>query len=104
MGEELKELCVDDTIYETALPEGRRVNGLKGMADPCEVRALIPGTIIDVKVHKGQHVEKGQVILILEAMKMFNEVSAEVGGRITEINVSEGDCVEKNQLMVRIGE
>jgi len=104
MGEELKELCVDDTFYETTLPEGRRVNGINGMADPCEVRALIPGTIIDVKVHKGQNVEKGQIILIFEAMKMFNEVLAEAGGRISEINVSVGDCVKKNQLMVRIGE
>ena len=50
----------------------------------------------------GQEVEEGQVILILEAMKMQNEISSGIDGTVAEVNVSEGDSVEANFLLARI--
>ena len=56
----------------------------------------------EIKVRKGQRISDGQVLLILEAMKMYNEIEAKIDGKVEEIRVSEGDRVEKGQLMIRI--
>jgi len=53
-------------------------------------------------VEKGQTVSADQDLLVLEAMKMYNDVSTEVAGKVAEVNVSPGDSVEKNQLMIKI--
>ena len=98
----MKKLLIDDTYYETEIPENIWVGRIKGRSDPYEVRAIIPGTIVDIKVRKGQRISGGQVLLILEAMKMYNEIEAKIEGKIEEIRVSEGDKVEKDQLMIRI--
>jgi len=74
----------------------------KGMRDSHEIRAIIPGTIADVKVGKGDKITAGQVIIILEAMKMFNNLEAEIDGRIAEIHVAVGDRVEKDQLLAKL--
>jgi biotin carboxyl carrier protein len=99
----MHKLLIDDTVYETEIPEKGLRSRYKGMPNPREVRAIIPGTVIEVKVRKGQRVSEGQVVLILEAMKMYKEVEAKTSGKIEEISVSPGDRVEKGLLMVRIG-
>ena len=98
----MKKLLIDDTPCETEIPK-KSLSGLfKGVPDPLEVRAIIPGTIVEIKVRKGQRVSDGQVLLVLEAMKMYNEVETKIDGKIEEITVSTGDRVEKGQLMIRI--
>lgn len=96
-------LLIDDTVYETEIPKNGLWSRYKGTPNPREVRAIIPGTVVDVKVRKGQRVSEGQLVLILEAMKMYKEVEAKTSGKIEEINVSPGDRVEKGLLMIRIG-
>jgi glutaconyl-CoA/methylmalonyl-CoA decarboxylase subunit gamma len=103
MDEELKKLNVDDTEYVTEVPEGSRVP-YAGMPDPSEVRAFIPGTIVQLKVREGDMVQPGEVLLLLDAMKMHNEICSKIRGRISEIAVSEGDTVRKDQLLVSISE
>ena len=98
----MKRLLINDTPYETEIPESSLRGLFKGMPDPLEVRAIIPGTIVEIKVRKGQRISDGQVLLILEAMKMYNEVEAKIDGKILEIRVSAGDKVEKGQLMIRM--
>jgi glutaconyl-CoA/methylmalonyl-CoA decarboxylase subunit gamma len=66
------------------------------------VNAPMPGKIISVKVSKGQQVQAGDVVLILEAMKMEQEIKATSGGTISEILVSAGDTVKKEQALVLI--
>lgn len=100
----MKKLLIDDTEYETEIPENSPMDRFNGMPDPHEVRAIIPGTIVEIKVRKGQRVSGGQVVLVLEAMKMYNEMEVKIGGKIGEISVSPGDRVEKNQLMIRIND
>lgn len=58
------------------------------------VKSQMPGKIVRVLVRKGQAVEKGQPLLVMEAMKMENEICAHQGGRIGEVRVSEGQAVE----------
>lgn len=67
-----------------------------------KVNAPMPGTILDVKVQAGQSVKRGQVLVILEAMKMENEIQAPCDGKITGINVRKGDSVETAALLCTI--
>ena len=65
-----------------------------GAAGSVTVAAPMPGKILGVKASAGQAVKKGQVLLILEAMKMENEIVAPQDGTVATINVSVGDSVE----------
>ena len=66
------------------------------------VSSSIPGKVITVEVEVGQEVTEGDVVLILEAMKMQNEVAAPISGTITEINCKSGDNIEANLPLVVI--
>jgi len=100
MSDEMKALNIDDTIYETIVPES---NGRK-WSPPNErlLDAFIPGTILAVKVEEGQSVKKGDVLLILDAMKMYNEIVAPMPAKIKKIAVEAGNQVVKNQLLVEL--
>ena len=65
-----------------------------GAAGSVTVAAPMPGKILGVKASAGQAVKKGQVLLVLEAMKMENEIVAPQDGTVATINVSVGDSVE----------
>lgn len=67
------------------------------------VPAPIPGKVLTIKVQPGDTVGAGQVILILEAMKMENEITAPVDGQIKEILVVEGQAVNSGDAMLVIG-
>ena len=70
-----------------------------GGAGSVEINAPMPGKILDVKASAGQEVKKGEVILILEAMKMENEVVAPQDGTVASIEVGSGDMVESGQIL-----
>jgi biotin carboxyl carrier protein len=65
-----------------------------------EIRASMPGMVLRIAAEVGQPVEKGQPVLILEAMKMENEIRAPMDGIVKEIRVKERQTVEKNDLLV----
>ena len=69
-------------------------------ADGEVVRAEMQGTILSVNVEEGDEVAAGDVICVLEAMKMENDVVTETGGTVTEIAVSEGDSVDQDDPLV----
>jgi acetyl-CoA/propionyl-CoA carboxylase biotin carboxyl carrier protein len=57
------------------------------------------GTVLAVEVEEGQEVEAGQVLCIVEAMKMENEVHAHRGGRVTDLSVAPGQPVKTGQVI-----
>ena len=67
------------------------------------VNAPMPGTILDVKVNNGDSVTKGQVIMILEAMKMENDIVATCDGTITSLLAKKGDQVNSGDALATIG-
>jgi biotin carboxyl carrier protein len=69
-------------------------------AGPHELRAPIPGRVVSVSVSPGDEVGGGQVLLILEAMKMENQICAEGPGRVERIMVTPGMTVEGGQVLV----
>ena len=66
------------------------------------VTAPIPGTVIKINVSAGDSVKKGQVLLILEAMKMENEITAPQDGTVASINVSKGSAVNAGDVLVSL--
>lgn len=68
-----------------------------------ELYAPLPGTVIEVFVRDGDHVEAGQVLLVIEAMKMKNSIRSTRTGEITELLVSAGQTVAHKQTLVRFG-
>lgn len=68
-----------------------------------KVCAPMPGTILSVNVQNGSAVKKGDVLMILEAMKMENEIMAPCDGTITSVNTSKGASVESGTLLCVIG-
>lgn len=64
------------------------------------IAAPLPGVILDVKVRAGEHVAAGDVVLILEAMKMENEITSPVDGAVAEVRVSKGATVDLGQVLV----
>ncbi|QUH31780.1 biotin/lipoyl-containing protein [Vallitalea guaymasensis] len=71
-------------------------------AGATKVTAPMQGKIVDVKVSNGQQVQAGDVLAILEAMKMENEVVAPAAGTVASVNVSAGQSVETGDLIVSL--
>ena len=72
-------------------------------ADPVlNVEAPMPGAIIDIAVKCGDDVKEGDVLLILEAMKMENEITAPRAGTVSAVHVQAGDTVEGGAALVAL--
>lgn len=64
------------------------------------IKAPMPGMVLSVDVKEGDEVQKGDPVLVLEAMKMENVLKADGDGKVKQVNVKKGDAVEKNAVMV----
>ncbi len=67
-----------------------------------KVSAPMPGTVLDVKVSSGDSVSKGQVIMVLEAMKMENDIVAPCDGKVTSVLAKKGDTVNSGDTLATI--
>jgi biotin carboxyl carrier protein len=67
------------------------------------VRSPMPGRIVRVLVGKGDDVEAGQPLVVIEAMKMENELKSKRAGKVVEILVTQGAAVEGNAKLLRLG-
>ncbi|MBB5622418.1 biotin carboxyl carrier protein [Pedobacter cryoconitis] len=65
-----------------------------------EVKAPMPGLVLNISVVEGQEIKKGDNLLILEAMKMENMLKSVTEGVVKKIYISKGDKVEKNQVLI----
>jgi biotin carboxyl carrier protein len=64
-----------------------------------EIKAPMPGLILDVKVVAGQEIKKGESLIVLEAMKMENSIKAPADGVVKEVKAIKGNKVEKNEVL-----
>lgn len=71
-------------------------------AGSVSVDAPMPGNILDIKVSNGTSVKAGDVLVILEAMKMENDIVAPQDGTVASVNVNKGDTVEAGQTLVSL--
>ena len=103
-------ITVNGNVYDVTVEEGAST-GAPVAATPAasagaqggvKVNAPMQGKIVSVKASVGQAVKKGDVILVLEAMKMENEVVAPQDGTVASINVSDGDKVEAGAVVATL--
>ncbi len=88
--------------YES-LPEAGAVVGKRPKAvDVGDVSSPMPGKVVSVKVSPGDIVKKGDVLLVVEAMKMENEIHAPIDGEVVEVYVKEGDKINPDECLVKI--
>jgi biotin carboxyl carrier protein len=75
-----------------------------GVAESGEfhLKAPMPGLVVAIPVNEGDKVEKGQVILILESMKMQNELKSPKAGTVGRIRVKQGEKVEQRQALLSV--
>ena len=93
---------VNGSVYEITLEvmDGAPAAAPAGGEKVC---SPMPGTILSVNVQNGSAVKKGDVLMVLEAMKMENEIMAPCDGTITSVNTSKGSSVESGTLLCVIG-
>jgi biotin carboxyl carrier protein len=96
---EFKSFIFEETKYKTLLTKKfeKRTPWLK--PDEKKVFSFLPGTVKST-VKKGDKIEKGQVILVFEAMKMMNSVKSNISGKVKNVLVKPGDKFPKNQLLL----
>ncbi|MEA1874063.1 MAG: biotin/lipoyl-containing protein [Bacteroidota bacterium] len=99
-----KEIPVIKTprIVKKPLAHPKEGKPLTSDAKLSNIKAPLPGNILNVKVKDGDEVNKGDLLLVMEAMKMENNVLADVSGIIKSVKVKEGDIVLQNDLLVEI--
>jgi biotin carboxyl carrier protein len=85
-----------------AAPEPKAAPAPAPSAGAATVEAPMPGTILDILVKVGDVVEDGQVLLMLEAMKMENEIMAPQAGTVDSIQVAKGDSVNTGDVLISL--
>ena len=86
-----------------AAPRQQPQANTQAAANGNPVKAPLPGTITTVNVKVGDTVGVGDVVIILEAMKMQNDIEAEYAGIVTAVNVNPGDSVMEGSVLLTIG-
>ena len=97
---------INGKIYDVALKDRfdlllekmGLINGIAGKAN--NVKAPMPGLIVELRVKPGDLVKPGDALLILEAMKMENMIKATAQTVVKSVKVAKGDSVEKNQVLI----
>ncbi len=79
-----------------------RRGGAGGLEGAYTVKSEMPGKIVDVKVDVDDEVKEGDVLVILESMKMQNEIKSPKDGKVTEVFVKAGDTIEADAKLVTI--
>ncbi|MBQ9544777.1 MAG: biotin/lipoyl-binding protein [Clostridia bacterium] len=82
-----------------AAPAAQTSSSAAAPADGAKVTSPMPGTILAVNVKEGQSVKKGEVLMILEAMKMENEILAPADGKVASLGVAKGASVSTGALL-----
>lgn len=80
----------------------RRAEPSEGGDQEEEIRAQMPGRVVEVSVRPGDRVQPGSLLLVLEAMKMQNEIRAERSGVVGRVMVAAGEAVEGGAALLAI--
>ena len=94
---------VNGKSYDITVKEG--VEAKQGVA-PSEgtpIKAALPGAVLKINVSEGDYIDEGDVLLVLEAMKMETEIKSPKSGTVKSVEVSVGDQVKNSQTLVVIG-
>ena len=97
------EVDVTDELTEL-LDKFMKQSGKNGNSGGGKIKAPMPGMVIKILAEENQEVQKGDKVIIVEAMKMENAIQSPVSGIVKKIPVSEGQAVEKDAILIEIEE
>lgn len=103
-------VTVNGQTYQVEVPQtkasapkmARATSGAAQAGGPKNINSELPGTVTKVVAVNGQHVKKGDVLLVIEAMKMANDIVSDVEGTVQRIAVAEGQSVNQGDLLVEL--
>jgi len=98
----MRYVSINGQTYTLAVPDQRQ-SRRKAAGGSGDLTAQMPGQVLDVLVGEGDAVERGQTLMILEAMKMEIRVTAPGDGSVKRLLVSKGDVVERGQVLLELG-
>lgn len=103
-------VTVNGQAYQVEVPQSkaaapvmaRTTSGAAQAGGPKNINSELPGTVTKIVAANGQHVKKGDVLLVIEAMKMANDIVSDVEGTVQRIAVTEGQSVNQGDLLVEM--
>jgi biotin carboxyl carrier protein len=101
-GLEFETLSIQGTEYKTLYTQKFRNRKTWVAHDPKKIVSILPGTIMEVFITKGQKLIDGTPLLILEAMKMRTKINMTGEGVVKDINVAIGDKIPKGHLLIEL--
>jgi biotin carboxyl carrier protein len=90
------------TLTDAARRSCRGISARAQVAGRAEVKAMMPGRVVNVLVAAGELVAQGQGLIVIEAMKMENELKSPKAGVVAEVKVAPGQTVEKGGVLIVI--
>lgn len=104
------EVSPENEVKQASPKEAKELKPLEVSKQPVgqiassnDLTAPLPGTVIEIFVKTGDMIEAGQVVLVIEAMKMKNSIRSTRAGKVTDVMVSAGQTVAHKQALVRFG-
>jgi len=95
-------LNINTSLYQTRISTKFENRKPYKPADPKIILSFIPGTVLDINIKPGQIVKKGEILMILDAMKMKNKLKANMDGKVKSIAVKMGDKVSKGTVLLEL--
>jgi len=104
-------VTVNGQTYQVEVPQAKAKGPRVAMAPAApeaqtggtkNVNSELPGTVTKINVSNGQHVKRGDVLLVVEAMKMANDIVSEVDGTVQRVAVTQGQSVNQGDLLVEM--
>ncbi len=94
---------VNGKAYDISVKEGIEAKQGANPSEGTPIKAALPGAVLKINVSEGDSIQEGDVLLVLEAMKMETEIKSPVSGTVLSVEVSVGDQVKNSQVMVVVG-
>lgn len=97
-------VSIDGDVIELSKPDARQTRRGKHHHGEDSLAASMPGQVTKVLVNEGDHIERGQTLMMLEAMKMEIKVNAPHAGHVVKIAVKQGQVVDRGQTLIELME
>ena len=94
---------VNGKTYDISVKDGIEANQGVSSSEAVPIKAALPGAVLKINVSEGDMIEEGDVLLVLEAMKMETEIKSPKSGKIASIDVNVGEQVKTGQVLVTLG-
>ena len=98
-----KKATVNGKLYDFDIKAGIEANAHAASGEGTPVKAALPGNVLKVLVSNGDNISEGDVIAVIEAMKMETEIKSPVSGTVKSVDIEVGDKVVTGQVLVTVG-